>query len=94
MRTVKDIETVEVKVSSSDLFEDKWLNTQLLSSKLGVIEQSGNMKYKSLRSKLYNNTAGKKYNIKEFAGMKFIDIEQPMVEGTVASLVLKFRKEA
>lgn len=93
MRTVKETETVEVKVRKEELFEGKWLNLKLLSNKLSVMEKSSNVQYKSLRNKLYNCTAGGKYNVRTMAGIKCIDIEEPMVKDTVASLVLKIKVE-
>lgn len=90
MKTVQNIETITIKVSDNELIEGKWLNYQLLSKKLGEVEKAENMGYKSLRNKLYNSSACDKYNIKEMAGLKCIDVDNPM-KGT-ASLALKFER--
>lgn len=90
MKTVQNIDKVTIKVTDSELIEGKWLNYQLLSKKLGEIEKAGNMGYKSLRNKLYNSSACAKYNIKEMAGLKCIDVDNPM-KGT-ASLMITFER--
>lgn len=90
MKTVQNIDTITVKVANNELIGGKWLNYQLLSKKIGEIEMSQNLGYKSLRNKLYNSTAGGKYNTAEMAGLKCIDIDNPM-KGT-ASLVLVFER--
>lgn len=90
MKTVTNIEEVTIEVIDSELLEGKWLHYQLLSKKLSDIEQNSNMAYKSLRNKLYNSSACGKYNMETKAGLKCIDIENPM-KGT-ASLKLNFKK--
>lgn len=90
MKTVQNIDKITVKVSGNELIEGKWLNYQLLSKKLGDIEKSKNMGYKSLRNKLYNSSACSKYNIAEVAVLKCIDVDNPM--RATASLVLTFER--
>lgn len=90
MKTVQNIDKVTVKVSENELISGKWLNFQLLSKKLSEIEKEGDMGYKSLRNKLYNSTACGKYNMSEMAGLKCIDVDNPM-KGT-ASLTLCFER--
>lgn len=91
MKTVQNIDKVTIKVTDNELFGGKWLNYQLLSKKLGEIEKESNMGYKSLRNKLYNSSACGKYNLEEIAGLKCINVDDPM-KGT-ASLCLSFERE-
>lgn len=90
MKTIQSVDTITIKVTDSELIAGKWLNYQLLSKKIGEIEQKNNLGYKSLRNKLYNSTACGKYNTAEMAGLKCIDIDSPMKSS--ASLVLKFER--
>lgn len=90
MKTVQSVDNITIKVAKEELLEGKWLNFQLLSKKLGDMEKEGNLGYKSLRNKLYNSTACSKYNTKEIAGLKCIDIENPMK--ATASLSLTFER--
>ena len=90
MKTIQNTDKVTIKVSKNELIEGKWLNYQLLSKKLSEVEKTENMGYKSLRTKLYNSTACDKYNLKEIAGLKCIDIDSPMK--AVASLELTFKR--
>ena len=70
MKTIQNVDKITIKVSDNELIGGKWLNYQLLSKKLGEIEKSNNMGYKSLRNKLYNSSACSKYNTTEIAGLK------------------------
>lgn len=90
MKTVQNIEKVTVKVSKDELIDNKWLHYQLLSKKLGDMEKTGDLGYKSLRNRLYNSAACGKYNMEMKAGLKCIDIENPMK--AIASLALKFER--
>lgn len=90
MKTIQSVDTVNIKVTDNELIADKWLNYQLLSKKIGEVEKEKNLGYKSLRNKLYNSTACGKYNTAEMAGLKCIDIDNPMKSS--ASLVLKFER--
>ena len=90
MKTITNTDTVTIKVMDNELIADKWLNYQLLSKKIGEVEKEKNLGYKSLRNKLYNSTACGKYNTAEMAGLKCIDIDNPMKSS--ASLVLKFER--
>ena len=90
MKTIQSVDTVTIKVTDSELIAGKWLNYQLLSKKIGEVEKEKNLGYKSLRNKLYNSTACGKYNTAEMAGLKCIDIDNPMKSS--ASLVLKFER--
>lgn len=90
MKTIQSVDTVTIKVTGNELIADKWLNYQLLSKKIGEVEREKNLGYKSLRNKLYNSTACGKYNTAEMAGLKCIDIDNPMKSS--ASLVLKFER--
>lgn len=90
MKTIQSVDTVTIKVTGNELIADKWLNYQLLSKKIGEVEKEKNLGYKSLRNKLYNSTACGKYNTAEMAGLKCIDIDNPMKSS--ASLVLKFER--
>lgn len=90
MKTVQTIDKVTLQVTDNELIEGKWINYQLLSKKLGDVEKSKGMAYKALRNKLYNSINCNKYNMKEIAGLKCFDIENP-IKGT-ASLVLSFER--
>lgn len=90
MKTIQSVDTVTIKVTDNELIAGKWLNYQLLSKKIGEVEKEKNLGYKSLRNKLYNSTACGKYNTSEMAGLKCIDIDNPMKSS--ASLVLKFER--
>ena len=90
MKTIQSVDKITIKVTDSELIAKKWLNYQLLSKKIGEIEQEKNLGYKSLRNKLYNSTACGKYNTAEMAGLKCIDIDNPMKSS--ASLVLSFER--
>ena len=90
MKTIQNVDKITIKVSDNELIGGKWLNYQLLSKKLCEIEKSNNMGYKSLRNKLYNSSACSKYNTTEIAGLKCIDVDNPMK--ATASLVLVFAR--
>lgn len=90
MKTIQNVDKITIKVSDNELIGGKWLNYQLLSKKLGEIEKSNNMGYKSLRNKLYNSSACSKYNTTEIAGLKCIDVDNPMK--AIASLELVFER--
>lgn len=88
MRTIQSTDSVTIKVSKDELIKDKWLTFQLLSKKLADIETANNMEYKKLRNKMYNSQACGKYKAEVVAGMRCIDVEEPM-KGK-ASLEIKF----
>ena len=90
MKTVTNVYNITVEVSKSELIEGKWLNFQLLSQKLGKMENDQKMAYKQLRNKFYNSMNGNKYNMTQKVGLKCIDIDNPMK--TTASLALTFRR--
>ena len=90
MKTVQSTETIHIKVLSSELLEGNWLNFQILSKKLGDIEVERGMDYKSLRNRFYNSRACGKYDMRDIAGLPFINVEEPM-KGN-ASLILEFEK--
>lgn len=91
MRTVKDVKTVKVKVEDKNLIEGKYIPYNIVSKKLADVEKENNYGYKSLRNRLYNSYACNKYNVVEKAGIKCIDIEEPM-KVKRASLVLSFER--
>ena len=43
MKTVQSVENVTINVAKDELLMDKWLSLQLLSKKLGEIEQQKKM---------------------------------------------------
>ena len=90
MKTVTNVCNIIVEVSKSELIEGKWLNFQLLSQKLGKMENDQKMAYKQLRNKFYNSMNGNKYNMTQKVGLKCIDIDNPMK--ATASLALTFRR--
>ena len=91
MKTVQSVESVEVTVSKDELLNDKLISFQLLSKKLGEIEQQNKMAYKYLRNRFYNSRADNKYNMETIAGIVYIDTVNPMKVNT-ASLVLTFKR--
>lgn len=90
MKTVQSVENVTITVAKDELLMNKWLSLQLLSKKLGEIEQQKKMAYKQLRNRFYNSRACNKYNIETIAGIVYIDTENPMK--AEASLVLSFKR--
>ena len=90
MKTVQSVENVTITVTKDELLNDKWLSFQLLSKKLGEIEQQKKMAYKHLRNRFYNSRACNKYNMETIAGILYIDTENPMK--AEASLVLSFKR--
>ena len=93
MRTIANTEKITIKVKDSELIGGKWLNYSLLSRKLQEIEVKDNLKYKSLRNKLYNSINCNKYNMGLVAGLQCIDIDNPMKSKATASLELAFERE-
>lgn len=91
MKTVQSTTEITIKVKKEELLGGKWLHFQLLSKRLGEREQEQSTSYKQLRNKFYNSSACGKYNTSEIAGLKCIDVDNPM-KGN-ASLVLSFIKE-
>lgn len=91
MKTITHTEKVTIKVSKEELLEGKWLAYTLLSAKIAEIEKKENLGYKSYRTKLYNSYAGNKYNVEIKAGIKCINVDEPMK--STASLALEFIKE-
>jgi hypothetical protein len=92
MRTIANTEKITLKVTEDELIGGKWLNYTLLSKKLQEIEVKENMKYKSLRNKLYNSINCNKYNMGLVAGLPCIDIDNPMKSRATASLELAFKR--
>lgn len=90
MKTIQSTETINIKVSSKELLDGKWLNFQLLSKKLSEAEKEAGMSYKSLRNRFYNSRACSKYNMKDIASIPCIDVDNPM-KGK-ASLELVFER--
>lgn len=91
MKTVQSVESVEVKVSKDELLNDRLISFQLLSKKLGEIEQQKKLAYKYLRNRFYNSRACNKYNMETIAGIVYVDTVNPMKTST-ASLVLSFKR--
>ena len=89
MKTIKNKELIVIKVIKSELLSDKWIPFKTLSKKVAEIEMKQNISGNLLRNKLYNSVSGGKYNVKMLAGIRCIDIENPMAKEE-ASLVLKF----
>ena len=90
MKTIQSTDKVEVTVTEEELLENRWISFQVLSKKLGEIEQKSGKPYKHYRSKLYNSRACNKYNAKTLAGILCIDTETPMK--AKASLELSFKR--
>lgn len=88
MKPVLSTCEVTIKVKDSELIEGKWLNFQLLSKKLLDMEKEKNLAYKQLRNRMYNSMNCNKYNTEEKAGLKCVDVDNPMK--STASLKLSF----
>lgn len=88
MKPVLNVCTVTVEVKADELIDNKWLNFQLLSKKLGEMEKQQKLAYKQLRNRMYNSMNCNKYNTEEKVGLKCIDIDNPMK--CTASLELEF----
>lgn len=90
MKTIQSVNTVTVRVAENEVINGKWLSFSLLSKKIGEIEKKSTGGYKNYRSMLHNSCAGNKYNVETVAGIKCINIDEPM-KGS-ACLVLKFKR--
>lgn len=91
MRVVKDTVDVTIQYVKEDLLNGKYMSKLLLSKKLAQKETEDNTAYKSLRNRLYNTWASKKYNTKVIAGFECIDVKDPMRTDSV-SLRLNFKE--
>lgn len=91
MKTIKSVESITLKVCDRELLFGKYVSLLVVASKLRDYEETNNLGYKSLRTRFYNSCSCRKYNIEEFAEIKFLDITNPM-KAEKASLVLKFTK--
>lgn len=89
MKTITNTDTVTIKVSKEDLLEGKWLHFQLLSKKLGELENQKKLPYKTLRNKFYNSRACNKYNMQNIAGLPCIDVKNPMKDKASLELVFE-----
>lgn len=90
MKTIMSVDTVTIRVNKSELFDNKWIPFTLVSKKLMEIEKKENDGIKNYRSKLHNSCACGKYNIGVIAGIKCINVDDPMAGD--ASLVLSFKR--
>lgn len=88
MKTIVNPEKVELKISKSALLENRYLPLTTLSSMLFELENQQKLGYKMYRNRLYNSSHANKYNTKEIAGIKCIDVYNPMQ--SIASLILSF----
>lgn len=93
MKTIKDTVTVEIDVKDEEIFQKNWINAVLLSEKLKQKEQEDNVPYKTLRTRFYNTLASERFNTKLIAGIKCVNIDNPMKNPELpASIVLKFKR--
>ena len=92
MRTIAQTENVTLKVQTKEILSEEWIPFQLVSLKLKEIEKQQSKEYKSLRVKFYNSSACGKYNESTFAGLKCINVKNPMKDGVSASLCLTFEE--
>lgn len=88
MRTITNIEKIELKLSAEETLNCEWVSVSLVSDKLNTIENCDRLGYKALRGKFYNSLNSDKYNTKVISGVKWINIKDPMK--APASLQLKF----
>lgn len=88
MRTIKDAMKVEIALSEADVLSGL-VTVTTVAKKLKEMEKAENLQYKMLRSKFYNSLFAHKYQTKEIAGSKWIDIQEPMLTEN-ASLVISF----
>lgn len=91
MKTIKDSVAVTLIYSKNEVLDGEWLPYVRVSQKLRVLEQSGNMAYRTLTNRLYNSKQGKRFNVKEVYGFSCINVREPMTRADSA-LVLSFRE--
>ena len=91
MRVITDTQEVTIKVTKEDVLYDEWIPFENLSNKLKALENDKSREYKYYRQRLYNDYRGGRLNGKVFAGIKCVNIKDPM-NGT-ASLKLNFVME-
>lgn len=91
MKTVMSTEEIELPYHDYELIEGKWLNLLLVSKKISKFELDNKIVGKSYRSKFHNSAKGNKYHIEIKAGLKCIDVTNPM-STAVASLIVSFKK--
>lgn len=89
MRPVANTKNVTVEVTNDDVIEEKWLPFLTLTKKLSVLEKADKQPHKEYCKRFYNSNRCEKYNIRTVAGLKFIDVDEPMKE-EVASLHISF----
>lgn len=89
MKTIKSVEKITLQVCNKELLNGKYVSLMKVASKLRDYEKEKNLGYKSLRTKFYNSCMCNKYNIVEFAEIRFLDVENPM-KVDKASLILEF----
>ena len=92
MKTVASTTNLNLKVSKDEIINGKWLCYSIMSKKVAEAEIERKLPARGLRTKLYNSDQCNKYNISTIAGIKCIDITQPMKSNN-ASLVLSFDLE-
>jgi hypothetical protein len=92
MRTIANTEHITIAVSNDELINEKWLNLNLLSKKLRDVEREKGLSYKKLCNKLYNSVSCDKYNMTVIAGLKCIDVTNPMRANTKASIEFDFKR--
>lgn len=90
MRTVNSVMNVVFDVAGNDIIEEKYLSLRKLSEYLRSLEISDAGKYYGVRKKLYNAIQAGKINTVTKAGIRLIDIENPM--RGVYSIKLTFRR--
>ena len=77
MRVVKSIIKVTLQVTEEELISNRYLAFSVLTGKVKALEDT-DLKYKGLRSKLYNSDLLGKLNTEVIGSIKFIDTEKPM----------------
>ena len=90
MKVIKDTMKLEIEVKKEDLISGQYIPVSVVSDRLRVMEEEKEMPNKSLRYRFYNTVNSNRYNTKTFAGIKCIDIKEPMIK--LASLELTFKE--
>ena len=89
MRTVTDVSDVTIRITNKDVLYEEWIPFELLSLKLSEQEKIDNVPNNDYRTRLYNSTRLDKFVMKTFAGVKCVNIVEPMK--AKASINLKFQ---
>ena len=78
MKTITNTSKLQFVVTKDDLIYDEWIPFEHLSNKLAELEKSEKTEHKFYRQRLYNAIKCGKINYKVFAGIRCINVLEPM----------------